>query len=84
MLDWFVRCVDCGASVESESAAETMGWRFFPDPLGQLQPHCAACSLGDAFLKQRSTLVATGDDAQVSRIVRRDRWSRRRAPTSSR
>ncbi len=44
MLDWFVRCVDCGASVESESAAETMGWRFFPDPLGQLQPHCAACS----------------------------------------
>lgn len=44
MLDWFVRCVDCGATSESESVAEDNGWRFFPDPLGQLQPLCAACS----------------------------------------
>ena len=44
MLDWFVRCVDCGATIENETAAEQTGWRFFPDPLGQPQPHCAACS----------------------------------------
>jgi hypothetical protein len=44
MLDWFVRCVDCGATSESESVAEDNGWRFFPDPLGQLQPLCASCS----------------------------------------
>jgi hypothetical protein len=44
MLDWFVRCVDCGASVESEGAAERQGWRFFPDELGQLQPLCGLCS----------------------------------------
>jgi hypothetical protein len=44
MLDWFVRCVDCGAIVESEAAAERASWRFFPDPLGQLQPHCRSCS----------------------------------------
>ena len=46
MLDWFVRCVDCGATIESESAAEDGGWRFFPDPLGQLQPRCATCCSG--------------------------------------
>ena len=46
MLDWFVRCVECGASIESEAAAEDNGWRFFPDPLGQLQPRCPACSSG--------------------------------------
>jgi hypothetical protein len=44
MLDWFVRCVECGTTIESESAAEDTGWRFFPDPLGQLQPRCGACS----------------------------------------
>ena len=44
MLDWFVRCVECGATTESESAAEAGGWRFFPDWLGQLEPRCAACS----------------------------------------
>ena len=44
MLDWFVRCVDCGASVESEGTAEQQGWRFFPDELGQLQPLCGLCS----------------------------------------
>lgn len=44
MLDWFVRCVDCGAVVESEQVAEHQGWRFFSDELGQLQPHCALCS----------------------------------------
>jgi hypothetical protein len=44
MLDWFVRCVVCGATSESESAAEDNGWRFFPDTLGQLQPRCASCS----------------------------------------
>ena len=44
MLDWFVRCVDCGAIVETEAAAEHAGWRFFPDELAQLQPHCALCS----------------------------------------
>jgi hypothetical protein len=44
MLDWFVRCVDCGATVESESDAEMNGWRFFPDELGQLQAHCGLCS----------------------------------------
>lgn len=44
MLDWFVRCVDCGATIENEGAAEQTGWRFFSDALGQLQPHCAACS----------------------------------------
>jgi hypothetical protein len=46
MLDWFVRCVECGASIESEAAAEDNGWRFFPDRLGQLQPRCPACSSG--------------------------------------
>jgi hypothetical protein len=44
MLDWFVRCVDCGASTENEVAAEHAGWRFFTDELAQLQPYCAACS----------------------------------------
>ncbi len=44
MLDWFVRCVDCGAIVEGETEAERHGWRFFPDELGQLQPHCGICS----------------------------------------
>jgi hypothetical protein len=44
MLDWFVRCVECGNTIESESAAEESGWRFFPDPLGQLQPRCTGCS----------------------------------------
>jgi hypothetical protein len=44
MLDWFVRCVDCGATVESDVDAESHGWRFFPDELGQLQPHCGICS----------------------------------------
>jgi hypothetical protein len=51
MLAWFVRCVECGQVVESESAAEQNGWRFHEDPLGQLQPHCPVCSalfLGDA------------------------------------
>jgi hypothetical protein len=44
MLEWFVRCVDCGAVVESELDAERYGWRFFPDELGQLQPHCGICT----------------------------------------
>ena len=44
MLDWFVRCVSCGATVEDESVAERGGWRFHGDELGQLQPHCGACS----------------------------------------
>jgi hypothetical protein len=44
MLDWFVRCVDCGAVVENEQEAEQHGWRFFSDELGQFQPHCALCS----------------------------------------
>ena len=44
MLDWFVRCVDCGATVEHETVAEQSGWRFFADELGQLQPHCSPCS----------------------------------------
>lgn len=44
MLDWFVRCVDCGAIVESEAEAERHRWRFFPDELGQLQPSCGICS----------------------------------------
>ena len=44
MLDWFVRCAACGATIESESAAEDGGWRFFPDQLGHLEPRCAACS----------------------------------------
>jgi len=44
MLEWFVRCVECGASVESETVAERRGWRFHTDSLGQLQPHCPACS----------------------------------------
>ena len=44
MLDWFVRCVECGDTIESESAAEESGWRFLPDPLGQLQPRCAGCT----------------------------------------
>ena len=45
MLDWFVRCVECGVTSDSEVAAEEAGWRFFPDPLGQLQPCCAACAV---------------------------------------
>jgi predicted nucleic acid-binding Zn ribbon protein len=44
MLEWFVRCVECGEIVESESVAERRGWRFRADALGQLQPHCPACS----------------------------------------
>ena len=44
MLDWFIRCTECGAVVESEATAEAHGWRFFPDQLGQLQPTCAVCS----------------------------------------
>lgn len=44
MLDWFVRCIECGATIESETAAEDTGWRFFPDLLGQLEPRCPACS----------------------------------------
>ena len=45
MLDWFVRCVACGTSVESEADAEQRGWRFHADPLGQLQPYCGICSI---------------------------------------
>jgi hypothetical protein len=48
MLDWFVRCVGCGSTIESEAAAEDGGWRFFPDALGQLQPRCPACSAARA------------------------------------
>ena len=44
MLDWFARCVDCGATIENEVSAEHAGWRFFADELDQLQPHCARCS----------------------------------------
>jgi hypothetical protein len=44
MLDWFVRCVDCGAMIESETDAERHGWRFFPDELGHFQPRCGICS----------------------------------------
>jgi hypothetical protein len=44
MLEWFVRCLHCGATIENEVAAEQAGWRFFADELGELQPHCAACS----------------------------------------
>ena len=44
MLAWFVRCVECGDTIESESAAEESGWRFFPDSFGQLQPRCGRCS----------------------------------------
>lgn len=43
MLEWFLRCVDCGATVEDDAAAERLGWRFFPDELGQLQAHCGLC-----------------------------------------
>ena len=46
MLDWFVRCSECGAIVESEAAAEAQGWRFFSDQLGQLEPSCGLCSAG--------------------------------------
>jgi hypothetical protein len=45
MLQWFVRCVACGATVESEADAESRGWRFHPDELGQLQPYCGICSI---------------------------------------
>ena len=44
LLDWSLACVDCGVTVESEQAAEECGWRFFPDELGQLQPHCGLCT----------------------------------------
>jgi hypothetical protein len=44
MLEWFVRCVECGEIVESELVAECRGWRFHADALGQLQPHCPGCS----------------------------------------
>jgi hypothetical protein len=44
MIDWFVRCVECGAIADDESVAESLGWRFYPDQLGQLQPHCGLCS----------------------------------------
>jgi hypothetical protein len=44
MLEWFVRCIECGVIVENETAAEKSGWRFHADTLGQLQPHCPACS----------------------------------------
>lgn len=45
MLQWFVRCLACGATVESETAAEREGWRFYADELGQLQPYCPICAL---------------------------------------
>jgi hypothetical protein len=45
MLDWFLRCVSCGAIIESEAEAERFAWRFFPDELGQLQPYCGLCSV---------------------------------------
>ena len=44
MLDWFIRCVDCGDVVDGEAEAERCGWRFYADELGQLQPHCGFCS----------------------------------------
>jgi hypothetical protein len=44
MLDWFVRCVECGTTVDDDAAAERSGWRFFPDALGALQPHCGLCT----------------------------------------
>lgn len=45
MLQWFVRCVECGATLEDEESAERLGWRFYPDELGQLQAHCGFCVL---------------------------------------
>ena len=44
MIDWFVRCVECGATAEDENVAESLGWRFYPDQLSQLQAHCGLCS----------------------------------------
>jgi len=44
MLDWIVRCVDCGAVVENEVEAERYGWRFFAGELGQLQQHYGICT----------------------------------------
>jgi|GEM_PF-1783570 len=44
MLDWFLRCVECGATVENERVAERQGWRFYADQLGYLEPHCGLCA----------------------------------------
>ena len=46
MLQWFVRCVECGATAESEAAAERLGWRYYSDALGNLEPRCGLCSVG--------------------------------------
>ena len=60
MLDWFVRCVDCGAVVENEVEAERYGWRFFPDELGQLQPHCGICTRRAALSLQSPRTIMRG------------------------
>jgi predicted nucleic acid-binding Zn ribbon protein len=44
MLEWFVRCVECGAIVEDERVAERHGWRFYAHKLGHLEPHCGLCA----------------------------------------
>ncbi len=49
MLQWFVRCVECGATAEDEAAAERQGWRYYVDSLGNLEPHCGLCSASSTF-----------------------------------
>jgi hypothetical protein len=44
MLEWFVRCAECGATVEDEAVAERHGWRFYAHPLGHLEPLCGLCA----------------------------------------
>ena len=49
MLQWFVRCVECGATAEDEAAAERQGWRYYVDSLGNLEPHCGRCGASSTF-----------------------------------
>jgi hypothetical protein len=43
MIDTLVRCSECGRAVESEAAAERLGWRYYADGMGELVPLCGKC-----------------------------------------
>ena len=63
MLDWFVRCVECGATVEDEKLAEQNGWRFYPDELGSAPGPLRPVHGGSAPVRRPLAPGSSFDDA---------------------
>jgi hypothetical protein len=40
--DILIPCANCGRPVR-EADAEALGWRFYSDDVGELEPFCALC-----------------------------------------